>query len=1294
MRLLRNFTTMSTSSRWKRFAFFERKNLSLPPSIVKDLIPTKNPSRGGGGERSKNNGGSGAGAGSESGNNNENDLLDPKHLYRSNHNVKNENNNEEDEEESTVVDCYKIGCGEYFCLVAASNVSLPPFLFGGDKDGGDDLNFAMEDSNALVDMKVSAMRRGAGGDGASAMNAGLVALQTAAKKNISGQQQRGKLINVAVDAMERGGVGDGKLQLLFISSRNTSLVHCVDVTVRCTPANSLFMAGDQNQQMALSSPSNDSDNSDAFTRGRYNNKNKSNNITNIDINNNAFAFPNTSDKNNSIKHASNIMTNPEELDGWRGHYDPFTSCDGFISPSIKNSAVLATSSLSKPPRTIAANAATKVGTRRKTSAEQQILDEHLGVGEGRGNDTASLFGSSPFASDYFFEILQHQQQQQKQPSPMVQREKARIVGLATTSCSIYPSSSPPPPANEHLSQSQYRSFLSSILYVAAITDAPGTVGVVVHANPHLMLSSSLPSSTTTTTSTSADTTLRNFFSWYYKPLTFNFENHGKPRCVSILPGVVCVGTDTGIVLVYVFPINRPGHAGGNGGSSSAGNNGRRLSLVAEIPAPQGNSIDDGKKKKKKMYSASSVHLIGPSDSSSFILEDGGSTTVATGTSLFCSGDSGNSIYRLFVSYRRRIILSTTTHVREGGLSSSSSSSPSLSSPGGVEGNNQSSTSSTGGVCCYDLGGLRIPGNSLAAALGMGAPSANAPVVSARYDMDGRDVGSSCFCDGVSLPPLPLSALWTMTTPKNYAKKSGEDGKSSPFTENKTTMEKMLPRYAVSRIDGLHLYSPQEKVGVCPIDGNKIAMCSLPLPPMVYLRRPVRRPPSTTAPPGDCANTCSSGVGLSSFVERNCDCTAYGAGASYTLVATTDSKSGRDAIDIYDTTNKLVGFHVLLSPGHRALRAVGVFSSPVVGSRTLLWGGRSSAVVLTSGGSIVTLTERVTPEKIDLLTQKNLFQAAISMAFSDPQFFCPEDIISLYRRYAEHLYRKGDFSAAMDQYILTIGSLESSHVIFRFLDAPKIFLTVKYLVSLRVAGLASSMHDDLLRTCYLKLGDVDAASKIILTPSSSSSPCDDVAPFPVNPDGSEVTAVPILRNLLACADDPSEMLSAICSLYPTDAVEALVAHGVLIARSLPRETAGVVIALCEGTYLPSVADSAAGRSLSAGTRSSGEGSGIKLKCEKYPMSLFVNAFMENPKLFRLILSHCRRNGSFLTPMLRRTLLELTLDEWNTGKRMGDVHVQKLRRDEAIMVCNFPLFRYVLHQIFAMHMLNCSLHICMK
>jgi hypothetical protein len=88
------------------------------------------------------------------------------------------------------------------------------------------------------------------------------------------------------------------------------------------------------------------------------------------------------------------------------------------------------------------------------------------------------------------------------------------------------------------------------------------------------------------------------------------------------------------------------------------------------------------------------------------------------------------------------------------------------------------------------------------------------------------------------------------------------------------------------------------------------------------------------------------------VTRNDTATA---GASYVLVATTDAKSNRDAVDIYDTSNKLVGFHVLLSPGHRALRTGGVMSAPVVSNGVLMSGGRASGVVFTSGGSIVTLT---------------------------------------------------------------------------------------------------------------------------------------------------------------------------------------------------------------------------------------------------------------------------------------------------------------------------------------------------
>ena len=63
--------------------------------------------------------------------------------------------------------------------------------------------------------------------------------------------------------------------------------------------------------------------------------------------------------------------------------------------------------------------------------------------------------------------------------------------------------------------------------------------------------------------------------------------------------------------------------------------------------------------------------------------------------------------------------------------------------------------------------------------------------------------------------------------------------------------------------------------------------------------------------------------------------------------------------------------------------------------------------------------------------------AVLMAFAAA--YLSSDIIALYKRYIEHLYRNGDFSAAMDQYVYSIRSLEPSHVIFRYLDAPKYLL---------------------------------------------------------------------------------------------------------------------------------------------------------------------------------------------------------------------------------------------------------------
>ena len=71
-------------------------------------------------------------------------------------------------------------------------------------------------------------------------------------------------------------------------------------------------------------------------------------------------------------------------------------------------------------------------------------------------------------------------------------------------------------------------------------------------------------------------------------------------------------------------------------------------------------------------------------------------------------------------------------------------------------------------------------------------------------------------------------------------------------------------------------------------------------------------------------------------------------------------------------------------------------------------------------------------------------------------------------HGDHLYKKGDFEGAMQQYQCTIGHLDPSYVIRRFLDAQRIGLLTSYLEGLHDAGQASSDHTTLLLNCHTKL----------------------------------------------------------------------------------------------------------------------------------------------------------------------------------------------------------------------------------
>ena len=103
----------------------------------------------------------------------------------------------------------------------------------------------------------------------------------------------------------------------------------------------------------------------------------------------------------------------------------------------------------------------------------------------------------------------------------------------------------------------------------------------------------------------------------------------------------------------------------------------------------------------------------------------------------------------------------------------------------------------------------------------------------------------------------------------------------------------------------------------------------------------------------------------------------------------------------------------------------------------------------------------------------MYSVAIFLALSDVHYKAGE-ITQLYKQYAEYLFHKGDFQAAMDQYMYTIESLQPSYVIFRYLDAPKLPFLTQYLEEMRTRGLSTPVQDEVLRTCYLNLNDTSSA----------------------------------------------------------------------------------------------------------------------------------------------------------------------------------------------------------------------------
>ncbi|KAK1147772.1 Vacuolar protein sorting-associated protein 11 [Aspergillus melleus] len=136
-------------------------------------------------------------------------------------------------------------------------------------------------------------------------------------------------------------------------------------------------------------------------------------------------------------------------------------------------------------------------------------------------------------------------------------------------------------------------------------------------------------------------------------------------------------------------------------------------------------------------------------------------------------------------------------------------------------------------------------------------------------------------------------------------------------------------------------------------------------------------------------------------------------------------------------------------------------------------------LLTTDGKIFRYREKTLQQKLEILYQRNLYILAINLAQKTGVDNLQQNTI--YRKYGDFLYQRGDYDTAMQQYLRAIDNTEPSQVIRKYLDTQRIHNLIEYLEELHDHDRATVDHTTLLLNCYAKLKDTSKLDAFIKAP---------------------------------------------------------------------------------------------------------------------------------------------------------------------------------------------------------------------
>ncbi|XP_064424845.1 vacuolar protein sorting-associated protein 11 homolog [Latimeria chalumnae] len=375
---------------------------------------------------------------------------------------------------------------------------------------------------------------------------------------------------------------------------------------------------------------------------------------------------------------------------------------------------------------------------------------------------------------------------------------------------------------------------------------------------------------------------------------------------------------------------------------------------------------------------------------------------------------------------------------------------------------------------------------------------------------------------------------------------------------------------------------------------------------------------------------------------------------------------KQILTIYDLENKFIAYSAVFDD------IIDVLSE---------WG---SLYILTRDRKLSVLQEKDTQTKLEMLFKKNLFVMAINLAKS--QHLDADGLSEIFRQYGDHLYLKGDHDGAIQQYIRTIGKLEPSYVIRKFLDAQRIHNLTAYLQALHRQSLANADHTTLLLNCYTKLKDSSKLEEFIKTSESEVHFDVETAIKVLRQAGYYTHAVYLaekhfhhewyLKIQLEDIKNYQEALHYIGTLPFDQAESNMKRYGKTLMLHVPEETTKLLKSLCTD-YKPSGEVTAEKESLgwTEGRRL------LQVNSEE-----FIPIFANNPRELKAFLEHMIEVQPDSPQGVYDTLLELRLQDWahaqdsETKKKLQEDAISLLKSgnfktvfDKALVLCQMHNFK---------------------